>query len=79
MEKPVVEGEEGTPATPKFGPLAQDVHWYHAVAPEAGIVLKYWRIAVNYKFQYRYWIGQQSDVANLLGTTRHSFGIGFAW
>lgn len=59
--------------------LDQDICWYHAVAPEAGIILKYWRIAVNYKFQYRYWIGQPKDVAGMLGTSRHSFGIGFAW
>lgn len=57
----------------------QDVHWFHAIAPEAGIVLKYWRVAINYKYQYRYWFGQDEDIANRLGTTRHSIGVGFAW
>lgn len=57
----------------------QDVRWFHAIAPEAGIILKYWRVAINYKFQYRYWVGQQEEVANSLGTSRHSVGIGFAW
>ncbi len=59
--------------------LNQDICWYHAVAPEAGIILKYWRIVVNYKYQYRYWIGQPQEIANKFGTSCHSFGVGFAW
>lgn len=57
----------------------QDIRWYHAVTPEAGIVLKVWHIAVNYKYQYRYWIGQDDATSKLLGTTCQSIGIGFAW
>lgn len=33
----------------------------------------------QYKYQYRYWFGQDEDIANRLGTTRHSIGVGFAW
>lgn len=59
--------------------LNQDIQWYHAVAPEIGVIVKYWHVALNYKFQYRYWIGENASMATRLGTTRHSFGIGFAW
>ena len=59
--------------------LDQDIRWHHAVAPEAGIILKYWRVAVNYKFQYRYWIGETADISNRFGTSCHSLGVGFAW
>ena len=59
--------------------LNQDIRWYHAVAPEVGIIVKYWHLAINYRYQYRYWIGKGSTVADKLGTSRHSIGIGFAW
>lgn len=59
--------------------LNQDIQWYHAVAPEIGIVVKYWHFVINYKFQYRYWIGEEQPIADKLGITRHSIGIGFAW
>ena len=81
VKSEVEEGDEKASSDPMFklGLLDQDVRWYHAVAPEAGIIIKYWRVAVNYKFQYRYWIGQETAVANRLGTTTHSFGVGIAW
>ena len=37
------------------------------------------RVSVNYKFQYRYWLGYDASVADALGTSVHSFGVGFAW
>ena len=61
------------------GFMSQDIHWYHAVAPEAGVIVKYWRVAINYKYQYRYWIGNCDGIKPLLGDMRHSFGVGFAW
>lgn len=72
-------GEESTSPSFQLGFMQQDVRWYHAVAPEAGIILKYWRVSVNYKFQYRYWLGYDTSVADALGTSVHSFGVGFAW
>lgn len=79
-EAPGTESDNGI-LGPSFelGFLQQDVRWYHAVAPEAGVILKYWRLSVNYKFQYRYWLGYNQSVADALGTTRHSFGVGLAW
>ena len=62
-----------------IGFMQQDVRWYHAVAPEAGIILKYWRISLNYKIQYRYWLGYDPAVSDALGTTTHSIGVGIAW
>lgn len=61
------------------GFMSQDIHWYHAVTPEAGVIVKYWRLAFNYKYQYRYWIGDCDGIKPLLGHARHSFGVGFAW
>jgi hypothetical protein len=72
-------GEESTSPSFQLGFMQQDVRWYHAVAPEAGVILKYWRVSVNYKFQYRYWLGYDASVADALGTSVHSFGVGFAW
>ena len=63
----------------QLGFLQQDVRWYHAVAPEAGLILKYWRISLNYKIQYRYWLGYDPAVSDALGTTTHSIGVGIAW
>ncbi len=59
--------------------LNQDVRWYHAVSPEIGIIVKYWRVALNYKYKYRYWIGDCDGLKDVLGSSVHSFGIGFAW
>lgn len=73
-----VEGEENTSSAPKTF-IDQDIHWYHAVSPEVGIIVKYWHIALSYKFQYNYWIGYCDGLKDMLGNTRHSVGIGFAW
>lgn len=59
--------------------LNQNIQWYNAVSPEIGIIVKYWHVALNYKFQYRYWIGQNENMVSRLGSTSHSIGIGFAW
>ena len=59
--------------------INQDIRWYHSVSPEAGIIVKYWRIALNYKYKYRYWIGDCDGLKDVLGTTTHSFGVGIAW
>lgn len=72
--------EDGKSSTGlKLAFLEQDIHWYHAISPEVGIIVKYWHVAINYKFQYRYWLGQKQDVADRLGTSIHSIGIGLAW
>lgn len=57
----------------------QDIHWYNAVSPEVGLIVKYWHVALSYKFQYQYWIGKCDGLKDMLGVTRHSIGIGFAW
>ena len=60
--------------------LDQDIRWYHSVSPEAGIIVKYWRIALNYKYQYRYWIGECDGLkGDMLKTATHSIGVGIAW
>ena len=55
------------------------LHWYHAVSPEIGVIARFWKIALSYKFQYRYWIGRCDDLKDILGITRHAIGIGFLW
>ncbi|MBR5842684.1 MAG: hypothetical protein IKY64_08805 [Bacteroidaceae bacterium] len=57
----------------------QDIRWYHAVSPEVGIILKYWRVALNYKYKYKYWIGDCDGLKDVLGSSVHSFGVGIAW
>ena len=54
-------------------------HWFNAVTPEVGLAVRVWRISLNYKFQYRYLIEKGSDAEQIMGGTRHSFGIGFCW
>lgn len=52
---------------------------YHALSPEVGLAIRVWRIAFNYKLQYRYVFGDDELGSDILGGTRNSFGIGFCW
>lgn len=52
---------------------------YHALAPEVGVAVRIWRIALNYKLQYRYVFGDDDLGSDILGGTKSSFGIGFCW
>lgn len=56
------------------------VNWFHAAAPELGIVLKYWRAAIKVSYQYSYWINT-GDYEDFLKDNAHavSFGVGFCW
>lgn len=56
------------------------VNWFHGVAPEIGIVLKYWRASVKFTYQYTYWINN-ADYEDFLkkNTNNIQLGIGFCW
>ena len=53
--------------------------YYNAVAPELGVAIRVWRIALNYRLQYRYVFTNEDIGKDILGGIRHSFGIGYCW
>lgn len=56
------------------------VNWFNGVAPEAGIVLKYWRAEIKFTYQYTYWVNNSKykDFLNK-NTNNVQLGIGFCW
>lgn len=55
-------------------------YWFHGVAPEVGIVLKYWRLAVKFSYQYTMWFDDRNYEEFLDDNyNRFQFGVGFCW
>lgn len=56
------------------------INWFHAAAPEIGIVLKYWRAAIKATYQYSYWINN-ADYEDFLNKNVNNIqvGVGFCW
>ncbi len=53
---------------------APKLKFAHAVSPEAGMLVKVWRVALRYTFQYRYTI--YSKIPTEIDKIRHSVGLG---
>jgi tetratricopeptide (TPR) repeat protein len=60
---------------------ASKLTWGNAWAPEVGLVLKYWRVAAKFTYQYNYWIGTKDKYQDLYDDNVHKFyfGLGFCW
>lgn len=71
--------DDGNIITEPASFLDQKIHLYHAVSPEVGLIAKYWHVALSYKYQYRYWIGDCDGLRDMLGTSKHTIGIGVSW
>lgn len=56
------------------------VNWFSGLAPEIGLVLKYWRAALKVTYQYTFWFNDR-DYEDFLVNNRNQvmFGVGFCW
>ena len=56
------------------------IQLFHAAAPEAGIVLKYWHVIAKVTYQYSIWINDKNynDFCDA-NKDKIYFGIGFCW
>lgn len=56
------------------------INWFNGVAPEIGMVLKYWRATLKFTYQYTYWVNL-NDYDDFLkkNTNNIQLGIGFCW
>ena len=59
--------------------IDKSIKYFNAIAPEVGLAVRVWRIALNYKLQYRYVFENGGIGKDILGGVHHSFGIGFCW
>ena len=48
-------------------------------APQAGLTLKWGRLALFYTFEYRYLVNERDRYKDHIRSSRNMFGIGFAW
>lgn len=56
-------------------------NWYNAVAPEVGLIVKYWRVCAKLTYQYNYWLGVDDKYEDFFDDNVHKvyFGVGFCW
>lgn len=56
-------------------------NWYNAVAPEVGLIVKYWRVCAKLTYQYNYWLGIDDKYEDFFDDNIHKvyFGVGFCW
>ncbi len=64
-----VEGAEGEES------VTPEIKLFHAASPEAGLMVKIWRVSLRYTFQYRYGINKGAQ--DQIGKFRHVAGLGF--
>ncbi len=56
------------------------INWFNGAAPEIGIVLKYWRLAAKFTYQYTYWINNNVYEDFLKqNTDNYQIAVGFCW
>ena len=48
-------------------------------APQAGLTLKWGRLALFYTFEYRYLVNERDKFKDHIRSNRNMFGIGIAW
>jgi tetratricopeptide (TPR) repeat protein len=53
------------------------LHFYHAISPEVGLLLKIGPVALRYTYQYRFAIKKETE--DYMKTTQHIFGLGFCF
>lgn len=63
----------------KFRNKASEINWYNGVAPELGIVLKYWRAAIKVTYQYTFWLDTENKDFLNKNTSKVQLGVGFCW
>lgn len=54
-------------------------HWMNAVAPEAGIAVRLWRVIFSYRYQYRYPLNVEKSLSDDFCKSRNLIGLGFCW
>lgn len=59
--------------------VGTEYNWYHAWSPEVGVILKYWRLSVNYKYKANIVLNSEDGIEDLFSKQTHSIGIGFCW
>ena len=69
-----ISGENAT--EPEY---EKSYHLMHALAPEAGVAIRIWRVVLSYRFQYRYMLNHEEPVSDDLGKARNMLGIGICW
>ncbi|MBR4811413.1 MAG: tetratricopeptide repeat protein [Bacteroidaceae bacterium] len=69
-----ISGENAT--EPEY---EESYHMMHAIAPEAGVAIRIWRVVLSYRLQYRYMLNKEKPVSDELGKTRNMLGIGICW
>jgi hypothetical protein len=57
----------------------ENYHWMNALAPEAGIAVRFWRAILSYRYQYRYVLNKEKPASDNLGQPRNLLGIGICW
>ena len=57
----------------------ESYHWMNALAPEAGIAVRVWRVILSYRYQYRYLLNMEKPASDNLGQSRNLLGIGICW
>ncbi|MBR0037341.1 MAG: hypothetical protein IJP70_06850 [Bacteroidales bacterium] len=56
------------------------VNWFNGVTPEAGLIVKVWRLNLKATYQYTYWLNKDGYTDFLDdNTTKFSLGFGFNW
>jgi tetratricopeptide (TPR) repeat protein len=53
------------------------LHFYHAISPEAGLLLKLGPVALRYTCQYRFALKKETE--NYVKPVKHIFGLGFCF
>ena len=71
-----VQETESTSTDVKYD---ENYHWMNALAPEAGVAVRFWRVILSYRYQYRYVLNKEKPASDNLGQPRNLLGIGICW